>query len=554
MVPIGTVAISLLNTALLANETIDSQKGLSLVLNEVRAETVRPNDDRAGRPLPLAAHWNSGDTAEGLGTAYQLELISNGHHVLPALDFPEPDDSDEHLISKTSYYQTTLQTLAQWSLPFTLKGTQWEQNLYTDDMFWKLPLKKNPNVITSDGALIRMLSPMGAIEPWRKLGVLWIHSNLMKKLQAWYPNPPRVLLLSNNEARKLHWGKIDGSLRRSKRYLERYGRGEDDDSRRRIVSEGWVARYDAMQDAMRGALVSPAWRENVQFIGYDAFGPAHFGRWSGWMLYSLYTLDRMDPNHLMWDGGSVSYYTHNWNASTDFRVWSPQIEAMNWVFMQRKVLDETPDFWFEMSVWDGSWPEQTAYRKRSDKIDEYRNQYNQEYTPARYAGFVQFGMWLLTPRAVREFRPYLDTKDRVGEYFESLVAAVDRVYTDLVLKRFWRKSQLVPNQAHQHPYQHNVPERYKGFDRWFLLDTSLDPERPWSYSTEIPVFSLARVLGDPGHRHWLVYAHSPLSPRKNVEITIPEFDKITVDVAVSGSFFYVQELDRSVVAVAQPKR
>ena len=95
----------------------------------------------------------------------------------------------------------------------------------------------------------------------------------------------------------------------------------------------------------------------------------------------------------MWDGGSPSYYTHDWNGSTDYTTWSPQIEFMNLVFMQKEAYKLNPRFWFEFSVWDGCQKNPPYLSK-----DEYYRRQGQSYNPQRYGGFVQFGMWLLRPR------------------------------------------------------------------------------------------------------------------------------------------------------------
>jgi len=92
-------------------------------------------------------------------------------------------------------------------------------------------------------------------------------------------------------------------------------------------------------------------------------------------------------------------------------------------------------------------------------------------------------------------------------------------------------------------YQVDVPEKYRNFQRWFLLDTSLDQPRPWAQHANIPVFSLALVRGDKGTLRWLVYAHSPLEDRRGVKLTVPEFGKITIDVPQAGSFYIVDEKD-----------
>jgi len=37
---------------------------------------------------------------------------------------------------------------------------------------------------------------------------------------------------------------------------------------------------------------------------------------------------------------------------------------------------------------------------------------------------VQFGMWLLRPRLVREYRGYMQTRADFGEYFDAILEAV----------------------------------------------------------------------------------------------------------------------------------
>ena len=242
----------------------------------------------------------------------------------------------------------------------------------------------------------------------------------------------------------------------------------------------------------------------------------------------------MDPSALMWDGGSPSYYTDDWNPKTDYIVWSPQVEFMNLVFMQRETLQLNPRFWFEFSVWDGYHADPQRQKTYPSKRSVYR-QAGQSYNPARYEGFVQFGLWLTRPRAVRDFRGWTEPWDDVvgedgrpsweggGPYFMALVKAVDRVHTQAVLRQWWRKGDLVPNRARPHPYQAGIPAEYQQADRWFRLDTALDPPSPWGLTTDLQVFSLALVQGKAPQRQWLVYAHSPLADRKAVSVTIPEY-------------------------------
>ena len=136
-------------------------------------------------------------------------------------------------------------------------------------------------------------------------------------------------------------------------YLALNGTGQSDEFKRQNVVQGWIDRYRPLQQAWRSALSSPVWRSNSKFVGYEAFGPKHFGRWYGWMDYSLYNTNRIDPSPLIWDGGSPSYFLMNNNPGRDDLVFSPQVEAMNYDFMLKEATQLNPDFWFELSTWDG---------------------------------------------------------------------------------------------------------------------------------------------------------------------------------------------------------
>ncbi|MBI4026327.1 MAG: PKD domain-containing protein [Verrucomicrobia bacterium] len=522
----------------------------------VRVEALRPNHSEAGRPLPLAAHWGVGEGgADGFTPEYQFQLLDQGRHVLPWFSHPPTDrwlqetwkpgapEREKWIEAKMKEYELRIQKAAQLRLPLTFLGTQWESLLTTDKAYLDLPPEKNPNEAGLDGTIQPKVSPFGPVEPWREVGGKWTAGIFMKKLQEWYPDPPLVIFISNNEHSKLQWNEVETS----KGYLERYGKGRDDDFKRRVVSEGWIERYRALQAAMREGLVNSAWKKNAMFVGYEVLGPPHMGRPMEppeyWKLYSGYFPGRIDSGPLAWGGGSPSYYLHNWMPITDFTVWSPQIESMNWIFMLQEAHKLNPRFWFEMSTWDGDATDQPNAKRK------FYARLGQSFTPERYGGFVQFGMWLLRPRVVREFRGWLETVEYAGPYFMSIVEAVDRVHTNAVLREFWRKGELVPNRAHQHPYQTDIPDEYKKEDRWFLLDTSLDAKWPWTLETEIPVYALALAKGKPPTREWLVYAHAPRRPRLNVEIIVPEFGPITVDVPQAGAFFHVSEQSKKMTVV-----
>jgi len=531
----GVVALTLAGGVLPASVANVADASLA-VADAIRQQALRPNHDGAGRPLPLAAHWNMGIEANGFTPAYQMQMIARGHHLLPWFHTP---DAEMRLDGAWLRYYEPIKRVAELQLPLALVGTQWEHPLTDDPAYFDRAPRDNPNVVGTDGRVQRQVSPFGPVTAWREVGRRWTSSPTMKKLQEWYPDPPRVLFVSNNEHARLPWSDAatDG------RYRERYGRGRDDDFTRRVVGDGWIERYRALQDGMRQGLTSAAWRANAVFIGYDAFGPPHFGRMPRWRVHSLYVPGRIAPWPLAWDGGSPSFYVFNWNASTDYTVHSPQIEAMNWPFMQAEAERVNPEFWLELSTWDGHEPAQP-----NDKRKTYAER-GQTFTPDRYGGMVQFGLWLLRPRSVREFRGWTDTLANAEPYFIPIVRAVDRVHASPTLRAFWQRGRLVANRAHRHPYQRDIPPEYREADRWFLLDTNLDPRRPWSLHTELPVLSLALVLGQPPRRRWLLCAHAPLGDRRDVAITVPEHRPVRVDVSVAGSFYLVDEAAQSVEAV-----
>ena len=55
--------------------------------------------------------------------------------------------------------------------------------------------------------------------------------------------------------------------------------------------------------------------------------------------------------------------------------------------------------------------------------------------------------------------------------------------------------------------------------------------------------------GEKTNRRWLLYAHSPLEDRKKVEITIPDYGGVFIDVARAGVFHLINEQERNVTSI-----
>jgi len=467
-------------------------------------------------PLPLAAQWNVGAWPGSFDPDFQIELLREGRYLLPTFNLEPPDRP-----VRAAYYESAIRYLAREQLPVSFISLQWELMLPKISAAYAARDSAGRNV---------PLSPFGALEPWYAAGRRWAEHPMLKRLQRLYPDPPLVVFVSNNEYPKLAWH----DLAQSAELRTRAGPNADDATIRRVVGDAWIERYRELIRGFREGLTQAAWRDHALFTGYDAFSQASIGRWPEWAQYSLHVPGRMEPWSSAWDGASVSFYVHDWAPDSDYTVWSPQIEAMNQVPVLADVMRARPAYWFELSVWDGQQP-----GSPTDKALFYRSR-GQQMTPARFAGMSQFGMWLLRPRVVREFRGTMDDRARFGASFDATLAAVARVHDNPVLSRFWRTGRLLANPSNAHPYEEALPADYAGRARWFLLDSPANPPRPWRLDTPLEVFALALEAGESAGREWLVYAFSPRRAQMQVDVQIPDGPRVRVQATSSGCFSRVQ--------------
>jgi hypothetical protein len=484
-----------------------------------------PQIPGAEHPLPLAASWSMGLTPLGFSPAWQVEQIRRGQYLLPWFWLgvpplgPTPKDPGYATVFDAIYYGSAIGYLARHRLPMAFDMPPWELLLpRVSAAFAKIDAGGNPLAI----------SPFGPIAPWYEAGRAWARNPSLLQLQRLYPDPPLVLFISDNESHQLTPDDLHApySVNASARII----------ARRRAIGDAWITRYKAMIRGLRDGLEAPGWRAHALGIGYDAFVTSAMGRWGGWGAYSLYVPGRTEPWPYAWDGASVSYYVHNWAPDSDYTVWSPEIEAMNYVPVLAEVRRTKPDFWFELSTWDGQEPGQP-----SDKLLFYAKR-GQTYSPDRYGGMVQFGMWLLRPRVVRDFRGSEDDERiRFGPYFDEIMEAVARVHHDPVLRDFWRHGRLVGNPVGGHPYETALTPELASRPRWFLLDSAANPPSPWQLTTPLAVYSLALVQGRAPHREWLVYAFSPLQRSDIVSVRLPEGPEVMVSAAQRGAFTLIEE-------------
>lgn len=519
-------ARALLSCAALASAGAHSETPEERAIDAIRAAaTAAPSE---AHPLPLAASWNRGEEeATGFGPGYQIEQIRQGRYLLPWFHLAPPPlgkqaDGPQGAArydgpGDALYYEPAIHYLAQHRLPLSFESTQWESSLRL--------ISVDYSQVDARGVSLP-LTPSGPVAPWYAVGQAWARQPTLRTLQRLYPNPPRVLFISNNEQTKLSPADLQAS----------YATDAATTARRRAIGDAWIERYHALLQGFRDGL-TPAWREHALFIGYDAFVTPALGRWGGWMEYCLYVPGRTDPWAYVWDGASSSFYVHDWASDSDYTVWSPQIESMNWVAELEQVRRVNPAFWFELSTWDGQQPGKPTDKRR------FYSERGQELTPARYGGMVQFGMWLLRPRALREFRNPEDDRIRLGGYFDAIVAAVGRVHDNSTLADFWEHGRLLVNPDGGHPYESALPPELAARPRWFLLDASANPPRPWQLMTPLKVYSLALERGIRPRREWLVYAFSPQDDSVATDVSIPGATRQHLTAVRGGSFTLVTEID-----------
>lgn len=361
--------------------------------------------------------------------------------------------------------------------PISIVSTQYEAIFANNDFWW------NPNLKKKDGSYENKSNPLGLLDPWIGAG-----KRFNEGLKLDYRDPPLCVFVSNNEYPKLRWGDWD---------LYDLPVCED---KIRAISVGYKEKVRAMIGEIRAKCNFP-----TVFLGYNAFYPSFVGRWSGWTKYAT-------GSEWGWDGPSLPYYTNPWDGCTDCNVWSVQIEAMNWAYF----LKDRPK-WVEMSVWDGN--EAKTLANKTSKMDQYVRA-GQVWSNQRYIGAIKFGMWLLRPDSIREFKPH--TEPLSIDQFDLIKDSIKELET---YQEFWENGELLLGQR-EHPYQHID---IKG--RWFMLENStLGPLK--KLHEIIPVYSLGVKLGN----QVLVYAHSPLGPTK-ATIHLSQSKQITVDVPIEGAYW-----------------
>lgn len=574
---------------------------LAYFLNiKTKADEIKFGSSDYDPSLPYLTHYTGGFSGQ------MLDMYRRGHAVLPT--FPTNTTPSQNFQVKT------LLQVKDLGLPVDLIGRQVEMDLFSNEYDYKdidrdpvtntftgiSPMASaNPNNIRPDGKFdstlkLDPLGPEKQINLWKEIGTRDSGLKTFKFMTEAYPAPADIRMINNYEVSRMEAISLFAG---SKRYGE-LGYPTIEDSfpettecpyfavknectrrafRNRVAGDGWMERYGAMFQAWRDNTLEPAWK-NIKFAAYGAFPDLYFrayrsANWSAFTsTHTTYesnilpdndnTVPRLSYYPYTWGGGSPEIYLKV--ADQDIYLVGPQFGTMNWVFMLKDARIINPDYYFEISVWDGD------------------NPLLRGMTPERYAGNIQYSMWMTRPQVIREFKSNSDTWEQNLPQFLALTKVVDRVHDQPVLKDFWQNGSLVENPVGRHPFQavtmakdyfdEDIRTKYD-IGRWFHLYSNLDepnrvdqnddgikdgfrdfddsnPTTKAATNVEIPVFSMSLIKGEAPNREWLVYTYSPKQDRTGITVTVPEFGDILVNPRQIGSFYHLKESDHSTNEVA----
>jgi hypothetical protein len=453
---------------------------------------------------------------------------------------------------------------------------------------------------TSGGTVVgrgTVVSPWGTSQAWYDSGNLWTTSDQSAYLQAQYPEPPRVILLANNETDRLSYTFAFFETRYRALFADYAARTEAQimsDTHDRMIAQ-WNELFDGMD-----AGLSADWLSARINVGYNAFPTQKFRTVYGWFNYqtqgTVATFNKLSWQWFSWGGGSPEVYDNQWQVGTSenypanykapFLTWSPQHEAMSMVFQRDIAEGVNPDYWFEISIWDGDmWEGANSYPDFFGGNGNYDHPKAVKYralgidlTPDYYKGWTQYCMWITRPRCVREFRYFRVGVDDTStpnywDYWQAVLDQVSHVHQHPTLRRFWRDGAMVESTTitsvypsgvnNTHPFDHRdytadgslAGGTWNGYPKNYRLATNLDPDTSGLWGTfdswdaaknvEWPVYTLAYRIGTTPNREFLIYAHSTGisgTTLEDVVVTIPDYDDVTLpEVPVEGAFYYIKE-------------
>ncbi len=548
---------------------------------QIAAWAELPADGPQGRPLPLTASWVPGGMFDMKSL---VQMIKDGHHVLPTISDPKfgaiyhyllqnkegPPTADSHHLGWLAKLEPEFKYLAEHKLPFAMMGNNWAAGIpglekqyqrdankhnrreFTPEESVRLMVEKDGEIVSGSW---RLASPFAPDDAWARFARWWGGNRAIQWVQEVYPDPPMVVWLNNNEGGEIGLKHLNRSVRFQRKY------GDQDlskDQKQQILHAAYDQKYEVLFDTVRQTLTEPAWKTNSRFVAYNAWPRSVKGRTdernhrSEWKRY---------------DGAMPEFYLNDWQiyrGKTDYNYWSPQTEGLRIESSQDVIFSLAPDYYFASIAWDGGQPAKRRSAINCLATGMYGSGAVQRWDFARYEGMIQFGLWAMRPRVMREFRWPVSDHDAYDKgAFMAVVDAVDRVWGNETLAEFWRFGELVKSEKFRPPHK-RVAEELRFYSRVdSLLPVDVNPPRKnwpriWrlkagkSDPVKLRVLALALKRGEKPNRRWLIYAHAPLGAVESPKVTLPDYGQVTLDHAArSGSFFLFNEADESLKTVVR---
>ncbi|RLA77537.1 MAG: hypothetical protein DRG78_17205, partial [Epsilonproteobacteria bacterium] len=513
--PIKLVPIKYEDSIILkgADTVTAATPNLAAMAQSIKTEALKAFSNSSKYSLPLLSHWNVGipELTDAMNPMYMIDRIEQGEHILVSWKL-DPYYADTIGVS---YYEESIKKAAELQLPLVFILPAPESALTKDSYYKNISKEDNPNVVDKDNNILDKLSPFGPDNKWKEVGGQWSTTPLMSQLQEWYPNPPLVIFISEDEADKLSYKEVNIASRYWECYSECSPEMKGDNYKRTLLGGKWIEKYRQMQNGFKEGFTKLAWKNNVKFMSYNNFS-SDFGKSANWIDNATATNQYINLWPLTVDGATIDFDLTG--SKSDTTANSPHVLANNLPFMlkEAKSKNQNPNFAYQLSIDDSS------------KITDI----------AQYRGLSQFALWFLRPSIIRQ-KSSATIRTELEPMFKELADSVEFIHNNTELAEFWKDGKLVSNGSSY--LNTNILKQYKNDLRWFLLDVDVNPKKPWSDSTEIKVWAFAITKGETPNREWLIYAQSPEGALSNATINIPEYENILVDSSKDGNFYILSE-------------
>jgi len=500
IIPLNYTNSTLLNTFNKKNideyQTAAGTYDIQTIASEVTSTMLTAFKNTPKRTLPLVANWNVGipEYSDGLDPLYIINRFTYGEHLIPTwkLD-PYYNDS-----IGLSYYEASIKKAAELGLPLVFILPSPESALTKDNVYFSMDKIQNPNVITVNGTVLPKLSPFGPDSLWNEVGEQWSSTSLMAQLQEWYPNPPLVVFIDEDNSKKLSWSKLPTSSR----YISQYPTNTSNEFKRTLVNAKWLEKYRQLHEGFKQGLIKSAWKQNVKFITRNQLA-SNMGVTADWINSATTTNQYANIWPFTANGLTINF---NLDGDKTDTVNTPHSLLNNLPFMLEEAKELNPNFTYQLSI------------DANQKIDN----------PQRYRGFTQFALWFLRPSIIRQ-KTNKTTREEINPLFQQVVDSVELIHNSDVLSDFWKNGKLVSTGPSR--YNQNIPTNYQSIPREFLLKTN----------TSKSVWAFALEKGIAPNRKWLLFIQSPEENLSNVTVTIPSFDNIKINSTQNGNFFILDE-------------